>query len=426
MNGQITVKACNEIYSSEKVSVDYRDRAESALLDVVNRSGKGNEWLGWMDIPSGFDSDNFAELERVAKRLRLLDAVVVVGIGGSYLGTRALVTLLSDGVDRDTPEIMYAGYHLSGRAFDKLKRKLEGKDFGVIVISKSGTTIEPAISYRLLNSLMAERFNDSEIALRTVYITDPEDGALRKMSTEKGIDCFDIPKSVGGRYSVLTPVGMLPALIAGIDIKEIIRGAADVYNSVKNRGEAFNNITEYVAARNAMYDEGKKIEIFGSFDADFSYMLKWWQQLFGESEGKEGKGLFPVSADFTTDLHSIGQFIQQGDKSFFETMLVVDNPENCVTIPPDESDYDKLNYLAGNDIEFVNRQALEGTCKAHVDGGVSLIRIEINGVKEYSIGQFVMFMQFACAASGYMLGVNPFDQPGVEDYKRNMKHLLNC
>lgn len=426
MNGQITVKACNEIYSSEKVSVDYRDRAESALLDVVNRSGKGNEWLGWMDVPSGFDSDSYNELERVAKRLGVLDAVVIVGIGGSYLGTRALVTLLSDGVDRDTPEIMYAGYHLSGRAFDKLKRKLEGKDFGVIVISKSGTTIEPAISYRLLNSLMAERFNDSEIALRTVYITDPEDGALRKISAEKGIDCFDIPKSVGGRYSVLTPVGMLPALIAGIDIKEIIRGAADVYNSVKNRGKAFNNITEYVAARNAMYDGGKKIEIFGSFDADFSYMLKWWQQLFGESEGKEGKGLFPVSADFTTDLHSLGQFIQQGDKSFFETMLVVDNPENCVTIPPDESDYDKLNYLAGNDIEFVNRQALEGTCKAHTDGGVSLIRIEIDGVKEYSIGQFVMFMQFACAASGYMLGVNPFDQPGVEDYKRNMKHLLSC
>ncbi len=426
MDRQIAIKVSGDIYPNDSTAVSCHNMASTALCNVVNRSGQGSEWLGWQDIPYEFTDDSYNDLVETADRLRVLDALVVVGIGGSYLGTRALVALLSDSENNNYPEIMYAGYHLSGKSFSRLKKKLEGKDFGVIVISKSGTTIEPAISYRLLNNLMAEKLNDKEITLRTVYITDPENGALRKMSVEKGVKCFCIPRSVGGRYSVLSPVGMLPALIAGINIKEIMRGATDVLNSVKNKQGAFNNIIEYVAARNALYDEGRKIEIFGSFDSDFSYMLRWWQQLFGESEGKDGKGLFPACVDFTTDLHSLGQFIQQGDRSFFETMLVVDNPEECVEIPNSDIHYDGLNYLAGKDIEFVNKQALEGTYKAHNDGGVPLIRVEINDLTEYTVGQFVMFMQLACAASGYVLGVNPFDQPGVEDYKRNMKRLLNC
>ncbi|MBN1113115.1 MAG: glucose-6-phosphate isomerase [Bacteroidales bacterium] len=401
--------------------LDFEEKSKTAFNLLINKTGKGNEWLGWMDLPNHLTPDLLKHLHSSAKRFSKLDAVVIVGIGGSYLGTRAIISALQKD---NTPKIFYAGYHLSEKSTKELFDHLKGKDYGVIVISKSGTTLEPAIAYRLLQSDMLTKYSNQEIIDRTIFITDPTSGALRKLAEEKAITTFDIPKSVGGRYSILTPVGLLPALIAGINIELLIDGAKEMKKSLETKQSHYNYLIKYVSLRNSLYKEGKKTEVMAGFQPHFNFLYKWWQQLFGESEGKELKGIFPVCVDYTTDLHSIGQFMQQGDMSFFETIISVKNLSNDICIPNLNTDLDRLNFLAGKSLEFVNMQAEAGTIKAHSEGNVPVMQFTLDAINEKCIGAFLYFFQTACAVSAYVLDVNPFDQPGVEDYKANMKALL--
>lgn len=397
------------------------EKAKESFDILIQKTGKGADFLGWLDLPNQLTPELLSQLENSAQIFSKLDAVVIIGIGGSYLGTRALINSLKT---TNTPKVFYAGYHLSARTTEDLIENLKGKDFGIVVISKSGTTIEPAIAYRLLLDDLQTKFNEQEINNRTIFITDPDSGALRSLANEKTIKTFSIPQSVGGRYSVLSPVGLLPALIAGVNITELIEGAKDMKTSLETKSDSYTDLINYVAIRNTLYSSGKKTEIMAGFQPDLTFLYKWWQQLFGESEGKEQKGIFPVCVDYTTDLHSIGQFIQQGDMSFFETFVSIKNIQSNIVIPKFDNDIDKLNFIAGKDIEFVNKQAEEGTIKAHIDGGIPVMRFTIESISEKSIGAFIYFFQTACAVSAYVLDVNPFDQPGVEDYKTNMKALL--
>lgn len=407
---------------------DNLDKASDCLDTVLSGTGEGNDYLGWVNLPSGTDDSLVEACNGIVKRWRgKVDAVVVVGIGGSYLGAKCAIEALSHSfyqqMPQTNPQIVYAGHNLSEDYAAELLEYLSLRKYAVIVISKSGTTTEPAVAFRLLKADMEKRFGKETARERIVAVTDASKGALKTLATQEGYTTFIIPDNVGGRFSVLTPVGLLPIAMAGFDIRALLAGAREMQRICTVK-EASNPSIQYAAARNALYATGKKIEILVNYNPRLQYLGEWWKQLYGESEGKDGKGIFPASVNFTTDLHSMGQYIQDGERSLFETNVLVKNTAHTVKIETDGQNPDGLNFLAGKRIEEVNRMAQLGTRVAHVDGGVPNIEIEIERIDEYNLGALFYMFEMACGISGYMLGVNPFNQPGVENYKNNMFALL--
>ena len=400
-----------------------------AHATLVDGTGAGNDFLGWQSLPTREPTEEILRIQSAARRIRNdSDVFVVIGIGGSYLGPRAAIELLQGpnhnmGKGKGDPQIYFAGNGLSTRHWNELSRLLEGKDFSIAIISKSGTTTEPAIATRALRAKLEEKYGVEGAKKRIYAITDPCKGALRQMANEEGWETFVIPANVGGRFSVLTPVGLLPLAVAGVDIMELLNGAMDAKEHYDLR--SFDNpVWQYAAVRNLLYRNGKVMEIFESFEPGFKMFGGWWQQLFGESEGKDGKGIFPVTAEFTADLHSLGQMIQQGQRNIFETMVRFDAPEEKMVIGGDEKNLDGLNYLAGKTLDFVDEKAFLGTLAAHVDGGVPVITMNCGELNDRKVGEMFYFLELCCGVSAYILGVNPFNQPGVEFYKRNMFKLL--
>lgn len=406
------------------------EEAVAALKTVEDGTGAGNDFLGWVRLPEETPSDLVDSIEATAKRLREnCEYVVCVGIGGSYLGAKAVNTALENNFDAyyapapGNPKVLYAGQNIGEEYTAQLEQLLTGKRFGIIVISKSGTTTEPAIAFRILKELLEKQVGKEEAKKLIVAITDARKGALRTMADNEGYETYVIPDNVGGRFSVLTPVGLLPIAVDGHDIKALLKGAVDMEHATTATDDS-NLSLVYARMRNALYRAGKKTEILVNFDPRLHYVSEWWKQLYGESEGKDGKGIFPASVDFTTDLHSMGQWIQDGERTIFETVISVANVSLERRIPEDKENLDGLNYLAGKRIDEVNKMAELGTKMAHVDGKVPNMRVEIEKIDEYNLGQLIYFFEKACGISGYMLGVNPFNQPGVEAYKSNMFRLL--
>jgi glucose-6-phosphate isomerase len=410
----------------------FESRITKGLEALHNRSGAGSDFLGWLHLPTAITPAELTDIEDAAADLSArCDIIVVVGIGGSYLGTRAVVEALNNSFDplrrsRTAPLILYAGHHLGEDYLYELSETLQGQQFGIINISKSGTTTEPALAFRILRQQLEAAAGREEARRRIIAVTDRARGALRSLADSEGYRTFVIPDDIGGRYSVLTPVGLLPIAAAGINIRQLVAGAASVEALTGPDTPFADNIAaRYAAVRNALYAGGKKIEILANFHPKLHYIGEWWKQLYGESEGKDHKGIYPAAVDFTADLHSMGQWIQEGERTIFETVISVDRPTHTVTVPHDQADLDGLNYLAGRRVDEVNKMAELGTQIAHVDGGVPNIRISLPEVSPYHIGQLFYFFEIACGISGYTLGVNPFDQPGVEAYKTNMFALLN-
>lgn len=415
-----------------KEQVDALEPKVKKGMDMLHEgTGKGSDFLGWLHLPSSVSEAELKDIEATATELRKCKVVVVIGIGGSYLGTKAVVEAINNSFDwlqekRENPVIVYAGHTIGEDYLFELCEMLKGVRFGIINISKSGTTTEPALAFRILKKLLEENVGKDGAKDCIVAITDQARGALRTLADKEGYKTFIIPDDVGGRFSVLTPVGLLPIAVAGIDIRELVKGAADMEQATDENVPFAQNIASvYAATRNALYAKGKKVEILANFHPKMHYIGEWWKQLYGESEGKEGKGIFPASVDFTTDLHSMGQWIQEGERIIFETVISVEEPDHKVTVPAYEADLDGLNYLAGKRVDEVNKMAELGTQLAHVDGGVPNIKITMPALNAYYIGQLFYFFEKACGISGYVLGVNPFDQPGVEAYKKNMFALLN-
>ncbi|MBR5841448.1 MAG: glucose-6-phosphate isomerase [Bacteroidaceae bacterium] len=408
----------------------YAPKVQEALEMLEKGNGLGNDFLGWLHLPSSITEEHLNDIQETANTLReLCDVVVVAGIGGSYLGARAVIEALSNNfhcyLKGNNPAIIYAGHNISEDYLFELTEFLKDKKFGVINISKSGTTTETALAFRLLKK-QCEDQRGIEVARKVIVaVTDAKRGAARTTADNEGYKSFIIPDNVGGRFSVLTPVGLLPIAIAGFDIKALVKGAADMEAATAPEVPFEENIAAvYAATRNALYADGKKIEILVNYQPKLHYVSEWWKQLYGESEGKENKGIFPASVDFSTDLHSMGQWIQQGERTIFETVISVENTNHSLVVPTDEKNLDGLNFLAGKHVDEVNKMAELGTLLAHVDGGVPNLRIVMPKLDEYYIGQLLYFFEKGCGVSGYVLGVNPFDQPGVEDYKRNMFALL--
>ena len=404
---------------------------KESILKLENGSGAGNDFIGWMDLASKTESGLLDAIEETAKVLRdNCEVVIVAGIGGSYLGSRAVIEALSNSFaqliqDKRNPQILFAGHNISEDYLYELTEYLKGKDFGIINISKSGTTTETALAFRLLKKQCEQQRGKDTARKVIVAITDAKRGAARVCADKEGYRSFIIPDNVGGRFSVLTPVGLLPIAVAGYDIRQLVKGAADM-EALTTSKVSFNDnpAAVYAAARNALYRSGKKIEILVNFQPKLHYLSEWWKQLYGESEGKENKGIFPASVDFSTDLHSMGQWIQEGERTIFETVISVDKVQHSVLVPKDDENLDGLNYMAGKHVDEVNKKAELGTQLAHVDGGVPNIRIVVPELNEYWIGQLIYMFEKGCGISGYVLGVNPFNQPGVEAYKKNMFALL--
>lgn len=401
--------------------------AASALNKIHNGTGAGNDFLGWVDLPTRTPEDLIDDIVATAEHLRKeCDTVVCVGIGGSYLGAKAVIEALSDSFaayKNQGCNVLFAGQNIGEDYLFELQEYLRGRRFGIIVISKSGTTTEPAIAFRLLREQLEQQVGKEKAATLTVAITDAHRGALRQLATQEGYKTYVIEDSVGGRFSVLTPVGLLPIAVAGYDIRALLDGAKAMQSATVN-ANATNLAATYAMTRNALYRAGKKIEILVNFNPKLHFFGEWWKQLYGESEGKDQKGIFPAAVDFTTDLHSMGQWIQDGERTIFETAISVENAAHSVKIPCDEANLDGLNYIAGRNVDSVNKMAELGTRLAHVDGGVPNILISIPELSAYYLGQLIYFFEKACGISGYILDVNPFNQPGVEDYKRNMFALL--
>ena len=422
-------KIFNTVSKEQVFALEAEARKANDML--YHKNGAGNGYLGWLHLPTSITTDHLTEIEDTAETLRSkCDIVVVIGIGGSYLGTKAVLEALNNSFDwlqneRKNPLIVYAGHHIGEDYLFELSQLLKGKQFGIINISKSGTTTEPALAFRILKNQLEKEIGREKAKQQIVAITDKARGALRTLATNEGYQTFVIPDDVGGRFSVFTPVGLLPLAVAGIDIREIVKGAGIMENATgQSIPFADNMAAQYAAARNALYATGKKIEILANFNSKLHYIGEWWKQLYGESEGKENKGIFPASVDLTTDLHSMGQWIQEGERTIFETVISVVIPDNEAFVPFDETDLDGLNYLAGKRVDEVNKMAELGTQMAHVDGGVPNIKITLPQLNAFYIGQLLYFFEKACGISGYMLGVNPFNQPGVEAYKKNMFALL--
>lgn len=409
-----------------------RDFVKVAHHSLHEKTGAGSDFLGWIDLPVDYDKEEFARIQKSAEKIKSdSDVLLVVGIGGSYLGARAALEFLQHSFynalpkeKRQTPQVIFIGNNISSSYMTDVMDLLEGKDFSINVISKSGTTTEPAIAFRIFRKLLEEKYGVEEARKRIYATTDKARGALKTLADEEGYESFVIPDDVGGRYSVLTAVGLLPIAVSGSDIEAMMKGAAQAREDFGNSELEENPAYQYAAVRNALYNKGKTIEMLINYEPSLQYFSEWWKQLFGESEGKDQKGIYPSSANFSTDLHSLGQYVQEGRRDLFETIIKVEKPRHELTIEEAESDLDGLNYLAGKTVDFVNNKAFEGTMLAHTDGGVPNLVLTIPQLDEYTFGYLVYFFEKACAMSGYLLGVNPFDQPGVEAYKVNMFALL--
>lgn len=399
---------------------------------LTSKTGAGNDFLGWVDLPETYDKDEFARIKKAAEKIKNdSEVLVVIGIGGSYLGAKAAIEFLLHSFynnlpkdKRKTPEIYFAGTNMSGVYLQHLIDVVGDRDFSVNVISKSGTTTEPAIAFRVFKKMLEEKYGKEEAAKRIYATTDKAKGALKTLATAEGYETFVVPDNVGGRFSVLTAVGLLPIAAAGIDIDDLMAGAKDAMNDFANKNMDENQALQYAAVRNILHRKGKDLELMVNYEPRVHYLAEWWKQLFGESEGKEGKGLYPTSADFSADLHSLGQYIQQGQRLFFETVVSIGKPEVEFVIESDKENLDGLNFIAGKTLDYVNKKATDGVILAHVDGNVPNLGINIPEVTPYHLGYTFYFFEKACGVSGYLLGVNPFDQPGVEAYKKNMFALL--
>lgn len=413
--------------------MDYMSDAVKAAHQALHeKTGAGSDYLGWLNLPSDYDKEEFRRIQQAAKDIQNhSDILVVIGIGGSYLGARAAIEMLNHSFynllnksERKAPQIFFVGNNISSTYTKELFDVLKDKDVSVNVISKSGTTTEPAIAFRLFKSFLEEKYGKEGSKSRIYATTDKEKGALKTLADQEGYETFVIPDDVGGRYSVLTAVGLLPIAASGIDIEEVMQGAKAAEQRLSSESLSDNEAYQYAAARNILYNKGKSIELLINFEPGLHYFSEWWKQLFGESEGKDNKGLYPASADFSTDLHSLGQYVQEGRRQLFETALRVGKAREEIVIEKDDDNLDKLNYLAGETMDFVNKKAIEGTMMAHTDGNVPNLIVNIPEISPYYFGYLVYFFEKACAISGYLLGVNPFDQPGVEAYKTNMFALL--
>ncbi len=417
-----------------KAKIDgFKASSEAANSALHQKTGKGNDYMGWVDLPGATPEAELADLEKTIRKIQVkhIEVFVVIGIGGSYLGSKAVIDALSDSFAAikgsfEAPLIVFAGQNISEDYLFELRDLLDSKDWACTVISKSGTTTEPALAFRLLKQDLEEKYGVEEARKRIIAVTDESRGALKKLAKEEGYKTFVIPDDVGGRYSVLTPVGLLAIGMAGFDIRALVQGAKDMEIACDPKVPYEQNLAcQYAAARNALYQSGKKIEILVNYNPKLHFFAEWWKQLYGESEGKENKGIYPSSVDFSSDLHSMGQYIQEGERTLFETVLSVEEVDNELLVPEDEADLDGLNFLAGKRVDEVNKMAELGTTLAHVDGGVPNIRITVPKLNEYYLGQLIYFFELACGISGKILDVNPFDQPGVESYKKNMFALLN-
>ena len=428
MSVNLKDKYVSAFVSNEEI-YSYQDKITKAHNDLHNKTGAGNDFTGWVDLPVDYDKEEFARIKVAAEKIKKnSDILIVIGIGGSYLGARAVIEFVKsqnyNDLRKGTPAIYYAGNSISPSYLNELIEICDGKDFSVNVISKSGTTTEPAIAFRVFRDLLTQKYGKEGAAERIFVTTDKAKGTLKNLADEEGYETFVVPDDVGGRYSVLTAVGLLPIAAAGIDIDALMQGAADARSALMDTDIDKNDCYKYVAVRNALYNKGKKTEMFISYEPSFTMMNEWLKQLFGESEGKEGKGLFPTSAIFSTDLHSLGQYIQEGERIMFETVVTFGAPKKEIYIKEDPTNVDGLNFLAGKTMSFVNEKAYQGTVLAHNDGGVANIVIGNEDMTEKSLGYLIYFFEKACAVSGYVLGINPFDQPGVESYKKNMFALL--
>ncbi|MDQ0163888.1 glucose-6-phosphate isomerase [Aeribacillus alveayuensis] len=409
-----------------------QDFVKVAHHSIHEKTGAGSGFLGWVDLPNNYDREEFARIQKYAEKIKSdSDVLLVIGIGGSYLGARAAIEMLNHSFyntlpkeKRQTPQVIFVGNNISSTYMKDVMDLLEDKDFSINVISKSGTTTEPAIAFRLFKKILEEKYGKEEARKRIYATTDRERGALKKLANEEGYETFTIPDDVGGRYSVLTAVGLLPIAVAGADIEAMMKGAQDASRDFGKSELMENPAYQYAVVRNVLYNKGKTIEMLINYEPALQYFAEWWKQLFGESEGKDQKGIFPASANFSTDLHSLGQYVQEGRRDLFETVLNVGKPRHELTIEEDADNLDGLNYLAGKTVDFVNKKAFEGTMLAHTDGGVPNLVVNIPELNEYTFGYLVYFFEKACAMSGYLMGVNPFDQPGVEAYKTNMFALL--
>ena len=409
-----------------------QDAVKAAHQSLHAKSGAGNEFLGWIDLPENYDKEEFSRIKKSAEKIQKdSEVLLVIGIGGSYLGARAAIEMLQHsfynalpGDQRKTPQIIFVGNNISSSYMTDVMDLLKDKDFSINVISKSGTTTEPALAFRIFRKLLEEKYGENEAKSRIYATTDKAKGALKTLAAEKGYESFVIADDIGGRYSVLTAVGLLPIAVSGANIEEMMKGAAEARQDFSSDELSENLAYQYAAVRNVLYNKGKTIEMLINYEPGLQYFSEWWKQLFGESEGKDQKGIFPSSANFSTDLHSLGQYVQEGRRDLFETVIKVDQARHELTIEAEENDLDGLNYLAGKSVDFVNDKAFEGTLLAHTDGGVPNLIVSIPKMDAFTFGYLVYFFEKACAISGYLLGVNPFDQPGVEAYKVNMFALL--
>ena len=417
---------------TKKSIMEYKEQVENIHKDLHRRANDEKDFVGWLELPTNYDKKEFARIKKAAKKIKKeSDILVVIGIGGSYLGARAVIESLTSSFynmlpnkQRKFPQILYVGNNLSPNYMNELIEYIGNKDFSINVISKSGTTTEPAVAFRIFREILENKYGIDEARSRIYATTDKEKGALKALAESEGYEQFVVPDNVGGRYSVLTAVGLLPIAVAGIDIDKLMEGARLAQERYNDSNLKYNECYQYAVVRNILYKLYKNTEILVNYEPKMHYFTEWWKQLFGESEGKEQKGIFPAGVDFTTDLHSMGQYIQEGRRNLFETVISIEESNSDITIPSDDDNLDGLNYLAGKGLDYVNKKAMEGTVQAHVSGDVPNIIINLKQLNETAIGELIYFFEKACAVSGMILGINPFNQPGVEEYKKNMFKLL--
>ena len=417
---------------TKKNILEYKEQVENIHKDLHRRANDEKDFVGWLELPTNYDKEEFKRIKKAAKKIENeSDILIVIGIGGSYLGARAVIETLTSSFNnilqnsqRKYPQILYVGNNLSSNYINELIEYIGDKDFSINVISKSGTTTEPAIAFRIFREILENKYGIDEARSRIYATTDKEKGALKTLAQNEGYEQFVVPDNVGGRYSVLTAVGLLPIATAGIDIDKLMEGARIAKERYDDSNLKYNECYKYAVARNILYNSNKDIEILVNYEPKMHYFTEWWKQLFGESEGKDKKGIFPTGVENTTDLHSMGQYIQEGRRNLFETVISIEEPKSDITINPDDDNLDGLNYLAGKTLDYVNKKAMEGTIKAHVTGEVPNIMISMKQLDEENLGELIYFFEKACAMSGMILGVNPFNQPGVEEYKKNMFKLL--
>ncbi len=425
-NIKLDYKSALNFFSEEEIA-NVKEQVKTAHNALHNKTGAGNDFLGWVDLPENYDKEEFARIKAAAKKIQEnSDVLIVIGIGGSYLGAKAAIDFLTGPFYNynSKTQIFFAGNSISPNYINGLLKSIEGKDVSVNIISKSGTTTEPAIAFRIFKEYLENKYGKEEAKNRIFATTDKSRGALKNLADKEGYETFVVPDDVGGRFSVLTAVGLLPIAVCGADIDMLMQGARDAMDIYSGDNVDENDCYKYAAIRNILYRKGKTVEMLVNYEPELQYFIEWWKQLFGESEGKDQKGIFPAGASFSTDLHSMGQYIQDGLRNLFETVLYVENSKEDIVLGTDPENVDGLNFLSGKTVDFVNKKAFEGTLLAHTDGGVPNLVVKIKDLSEYTLGQLFYFFEKACGISGYMLGVNPFNQPGVESYKKNMFALL--